>query len=83
MSRIYTVRTKDGRIVRYVRANTLNAAVRAVAEEMYAAKASTTDEVYQAMLKNVDVLDAIAPAQVDIDELIDEFDPGPAPVEAA
>jgi division protein CdvB (Snf7/Vps24/ESCRT-III family) len=83
VSRIYTVRAKAGHIVRYVRANTLNAAVRAVAEEMYVAKASTTDEVYQAMLKNADVLDAVAPEQSDIDELTDEFDPGPAPVEAA
>jgi division protein CdvB (Snf7/Vps24/ESCRT-III family) len=83
VSRIYTVCTKVGYIVRYVRANTLNAAMRAVAEEMYVAKASTTDEVYQAMLKNADVLDAVAPEQSDIDELTDEFDPGPAPVEAA
>lgn len=81
MSRIYTVATKKGVIVRYVRANTLNAAIRAVSDELYTAKASTTDEVYQAMLDHADVLDAVAPEQLDMDDSPD--DPGPVPAEVA
>lgn len=60
MSRIYVVRTNaDGSVARYVRAGNLNAAVRAVADEMFAAKPATTDEVYIASkLGTLDVLDA-------------------------
>jgi hypothetical protein len=93
MSRLYTVTDKQGKVVRYVRAHTLNAAVRAVAEELFSAKASTTDEIYLAMTKGAAVLDALAPEQADIDDvpetpqpltLVDDpDDPGPVPQEAA
>lgn len=62
MSRIYVVRKRDaqGALVRYVRANTLNGAVRAVAEELFTAAATTTEEVFQAMKSgHFDVLDAL------------------------
>lgn len=81
MSRIYTVRRRDaaGHLVRYVRANTLNAAVRAVAVELFEAKAATTEEIYQATVdKTFDVLDAVQPEQVD--DIDDKDDPGPVPL---
>lgn len=53
---------KTGQIQRYVRANSLNAAVRAAAHELFEAAASSTDDVYQAVqAKAFDVLDAVAP----------------------
>lgn len=62
MSRIYVVRNKEtGTVARYVRANNLNAAVRAVANELFTADHTTTDQVYQAMLAGkFIVLDAVA-----------------------
>lgn len=49
MSRIYTVTNKKtGKVERYVRANTLNSAVRAHAQELFAATQSSTDELFQA-----------------------------------
>jgi hypothetical protein len=79
MSRIYTVRNKNsGALVRYVRAHNLNSAVRAVADEQFTAKASTTEELYQAAIaEKFEVLDALKPTQTDIDD--DE----PAPVPPA
>jgi hypothetical protein len=67
VSRIYTVRNKtNGKLVRYCRANSLNGAVRAVADELYTAEAATTDEIYVASKAGVfDVLDALAPEQLD------------------
>jgi hypothetical protein len=62
-SRIYTVRNNtSGKLVRYVRANTLGGAIRAVAEEHFAARPATTDEIFQASKSaTFDVLDALAP----------------------
>ena len=80
MSRIYVVYVKGGATVRWVRANSLNGAIRAVAAEKFTAKAASTEEVYQAMSQGAEVLDAVAPEQVDID---DEADPGPVPMRAA
>ena len=81
MSRIYLVLDKKGAVVRYVRANTLNAAVRAHAAEKFTAKPATTDDVYHAMTHGADVLDVVAPEQMDIDDK-DKSDPGPVPLRA-
>jgi hypothetical protein len=66
VSRIYTVTNKKtGEIVRYVRANTLNAAIRAHAFELFEATASSTEDVFQAVqAKAFDVLDAVSPEQL-------------------
>jgi hypothetical protein len=66
VSRIYTVTNKKtGEVVRYVRANTLNAAVRAHAYELFEAAQSSTEDIYQATLKKAfDVLDAASPEQL-------------------
>ena len=79
MSRIYVIRgRKDRKLVRYVRAHTLNGAVRAVSTELFEAAQATTNEIYEAtMNKTFDVLDALQPTQVDID---DKDDPGPVPL---
>lgn len=68
MSRIYTVTNKKtGEIQRYVRANSLNAAIRAHAHEMFEASASSTDDVYMAVqAKAFDVLDAVSPEQLNL-----------------
>lgn len=68
--RIYTVRNKtSGELVRYVRAHTLNSAVRAVAGEQFTAAPSSTEELFQATkTAQLDVLDAVAPEQSDIDD---------------
>lgn len=82
MSRIYVVRgRKSGELVRYVRARTLNGAVRALAGEKFEASAATTEEIFQAMKKDAfDVLDALEPTQTDLDDL---NDPGPVPLRVA
>ena len=74
---------KKGVCVRFVRANTLNAAVRAHAAEKFTAVPATTEDVYQAVSQDLfNVLDAVAPEQIDIDDQ-DEADPGPVPMRAA
>jgi hypothetical protein len=82
MSRIYTVLNRaDGNVARYVRANTLNAAVRAHASEVYEARPSSTEEIYQASLAGaLRVLNAVKPEQGDME---DELDPGPVPARVA
>lgn len=80
MSRIYIVTNRAGVELRYVRANSLNGAVRAYANEKFSARIANTDEVYQAMKGGAEIMDAVAPEQVDID---DDADPGPLPQEAA
>lgn len=82
MSRIYVVTHRDtGAVIRYVRGQTLNGAVRAVADEHFEARAATTDEIYLAMQAGAfDVLDAMKPEQADIE---DALDPGPVPLRAA
>jgi hypothetical protein len=78
MSRIYIVTHRpDGAVARYVRANSLNGAIRAYATECYEASAATTEQVFQAMKAGAfEVLDAVAPEQIDIE---DANDPGPVP----
>ena len=59
MSRIYAITNGSGTVERYVRANNLNAAIRAYAVEQFEAKPMTSDEVYQASRgAKFDVLDA-------------------------
>ena len=66
MSRIYTVANKKtGVVVRYVHANTLNAAIRAHAAEVFEAAQASTVDVYRAVKdKSFDVLEAVAPEQL-------------------
>ena len=61
MSRIYVVTDRAlGTVARYVRASTLNSAIRAVANELYIAKAASTEELYQAYkTPGLEVLDAV------------------------
>ena len=61
MSRLYIITDKTTKkVARYVRANTLNGAVRALAEELYSAEAASTDQMFAAMKAgNMDVLDAV------------------------
>ena len=69
MSRIYTVRNKTSGKCRYVRAQTLASAIRAVAQENFTAKAASTEEIYQASVDgSFTVLDALAPEQIDIED---------------
>jgi hypothetical protein len=65
-ARIYRVTNKhSGDVQRYVRANTLNAAVRAYADELFEAAPVTTDEMFKAMSTDgFDVLDAVSPEQL-------------------
>ena len=83
MSRIYIVSDRASGDVTYVRAKSLNAAIRAVAQSTYMAAAATTDDVYEAMKGGAKVLDAIEEApQVDI-EIDDAAVPGPVPLRVA
>jgi hypothetical protein len=68
VSRIYTVTNKKtGEIQRYVRANTLAGAIRAHANEIFDATASSTEDVFQAVqAKAFDVLDTVAPEQLNL-----------------
>lgn len=79
MPRIYIVTGRG--ITRYVRAHTLNGAIRAVAQEHFeAANATADDMVKAAMAGKLDVLDTTRkPEQADID---DKDDPGPVPLRA-
>lgn len=81
MSRIYVIRgRKSGSFERYVRAHTLNGAIRAHAAEVFEAKAATTDELFvAAQAGTFHVLDALEPIHLDID---DKDDPGPVPLRA-
>lgn len=79
MSRIYVVVGRG--VTRYVRAHTLSGAIRAVAEEHFEARAATAEDVVAAaQAGKLDVLDALKPEQVDIE---DKDDPGPVPLRAA
>lgn len=63
-SRIYVVRRREsGGLVRYVHANTLNGAVRAIANDLFDTKVASTEDIFQASKDgSFDVLDAIEPA---------------------
>ena len=68
MSRIYLVTFKEGGAERFVRANTLNAAVRAVAKETFDAAPATTEQMFHALKAEagLEVLDAVEPEQLDL-----------------
>ena len=68
MARIYVVTHRETDVDRFVRANTLNAAIRAVADETFTAKAASTEDMFLAFKQGFEVLDAVAPVQVDIDD---------------
>lgn len=59
--RIYVVKARDtGKVVRYVRAKTLNSACRAHARELFEAAAATTEDIFQAAKAgSLKVLDAL------------------------
>ena len=79
MSRIYLVTDRSsGDVIRYVRAATLNGAVRAAANEAWLARSATTDELYLALRTKVEVLDAI---EEDTTPPLGD-DPGPVPPDA-
>jgi hypothetical protein len=84
-SRIYIVTDRALKTdVRWVRAGSLNAAVRAVAKELFDARPASTDEVYRAMARGCQVLDA----QTDAPDLAavdaeDRADAGPVPLRVA
>ena len=67
-SRIYKVVSRDkGVLQRFVRANTLNAAVRASAEELFVATPATAEDMVVAFDAGVGhVLDAVAPEQLNL-----------------
>jgi len=59
-ARIYVVSAKGGDVVRYVRASTVNAAIRAHYAEVYEARPASTEEIFQvAKAGALKVLDAI------------------------
>ena len=74
MSKIYIVtHAKAGSLIRFVRAQTLNGAVRAVARDLFAVTAASTDQIVEAaQAGTLDILDALA-------EPVDTDDPGPVP----
>jgi hypothetical protein len=79
--RIYLVTDRaTENVVRFVRASTLNSAVRAVANELFAARSATTEELYQAYkTPGLEVLDAI---EDDTVPALSADDPGPVPPDA-
>jgi hypothetical protein len=74
MSRIYLVsHAKSDVSVRFVRALSKNAAVRAVAAEMFEVRAASADDIVTASQSGtLDILDALATPD-------DSADPGPLP----
>jgi ActR/RegA family two-component response regulator len=67
MSRIYIVTDcTTGALVRYVRANTLNGAVRAVANEHFIAAPADHDTLFAAFKSKAEILDAVEPEQEDL-----------------
>lgn len=77
MSRIYVVSHKSGFTARYVRAATLNGAIRALAGEIFTARAASAEDIVGASKDGeFSVLDALAAPD-------DAADPGPVPQRAA
>lgn len=69
MTRLYAVTDlSTGYVIRYVRAATLNSAIRAVADERFAAAPMSADAVYAAMRQGADVLDVVGAAGSDDDD---------------
>jgi hypothetical protein len=60
MSRIYIIKDSDGKVERYVRADTKNGAVRAYAAEVFTVEAASSDDIFLASKAgSFDVLDAV------------------------
>ena len=76
-SRIYVVSSRATDEVVYVRAKTLSAAIRSVADARFEARAASTEDVYLAMREGCVVMDAMEPDG----ESADDSDPGPVPEE--
>ena len=78
MSRIYVVtHAHTAAPVRFVRATSKNAAVRAVAEDLFEVKLASADDIVSASQSGtLDILDALVQAD-------DGADPGPVPGETA
>jgi hypothetical protein len=78
MSRIYVVtHAHTAAPVRFVRATSKNAAVRAVAEDLFEVKLASADDIVSASQSGtLGILDALAQAD-------DGADPGPVPGESA
>ena len=62
MSRIYVIENRETKgHMRYVRASTMNGAVRAYADEIFEVRAASTEDLWQASKdKSFDVLNALA-----------------------
>jgi hypothetical protein len=77
MSRIYVVaHARTAAPVRFVRATSKNAAVRAVAEDLFEVKLASADDIVSASQSGtLDILDALVQAD-------DGADPGPVPADA-
>ena len=56
--RIYVIVDKETKVERFVRAKTLNGAVRAVAGEKFTGAAASTEQMFQAYKQGLEVLDA-------------------------
>ena len=74
MSRIYLIRhAKTDVAVRFVRAGSKNAAVRAIAADMFAVSLASADDIVSAsQTGSLDILDALIEPE-------DDADPGPVP----
>ena len=74
MSRIYLIRhAKTDVAVRFVRATSKNAAVRAIAADMFAVSLASADDIVNAsQTGTLDILDALIEPE-------DDADPGPVP----
>jgi hypothetical protein len=59
MSRIYVVTDRETQVERYVRAKSLNGAIRAVAAEKYTGKSASTEQMFLAFKAGLEVLDAV------------------------
>jgi hypothetical protein len=59
MSRIYKITERETGIDRFVRANSLNGAIRAIANEKFTGASATTEELFQAFKVGLEVLDAV------------------------
>jgi hypothetical protein len=86
-ARIYIVTNRNsGKVSRYVRAKTLNSAMRAVAAEIFQGEPASTETIFQAMkAPGFDVLDAVEPVQLDIEDAAEPkmYEPGDVVIHSA
>lgn len=67
--RIYVVTDRETGVDRYVRAKSLNGAIRAIANEKFTAKSANTEQLFQAYKGGLEVLDALDDGPVDIEDI--------------